>query len=148
MDRFDLEREYRLVEDEYNKAKATAAGFRGEYKRKCDICIGYVGLAVIMVMFYYLTIIFPSNYGPPIIAPIIIVMRFVYWAIGAIYVIFLLKKIYNVYLEGYSPRARKLAERSKRIPLTQKAEKYDEEASKYENRLNEIQELMLENEMK
>ncbi len=148
MDRFDLEREYRLVEDEYNKAKATAAGFRGEYKRKCDICIGYVGLAVIMVMFYNGTITVMYQFGPPLVYSIAGVMRIIYLVIGAIYGIFLLKKIYNVYLEGYSPRARKLAERSRRIPLTQKAEKYDEEASKYENRLNEIRELMLENEMK
>ena len=147
MDKFELEREYRLVEDKYENAKSNAAMYRAEYKRRCGVCVGYLGIAVIMVMFYNGTITVMFNYGPPLIYGYAGIMRLICISIGAIYGIFLFKKIYDVYLEGYSPRARKLAEKSGRLPLTLRAEKFDYEASKYENRLKEIQELMLENKM-
>lgn len=143
MDKYTLEREYLLVESEYNKAKTAAVGFRNEYKRKCDECIGFVVIAVLMVMFYYFSIVYTGEHGAPILAPIIIVMRLVYWAIGAIYGLFLLRKVYSVYIEGYSTIARKLAKKMRRTPLTVKAEECDEKAAKYANRLSELQELIL-----
>jgi len=121
-----------------------ATNYRNKYKNKSKICVVYVSLAMLMVLFYKGTF----THTVPMLSPIIIILRPIFWVIGGIYGVFLIKKILDLYLDGYSPRARKLAVKFKITPITVAAENFDKKANHYANILKDIEDLIMEEEIK
>lgn len=147
-DRYELEREYRMLEEEYHRANVRASGARKYYRRQCVECWGYIAFAGILWLYDALTMgnlvgmgdMFAVAWGQG--------TRMVYYPICAMYGVIVLRKIYKVYMDGYSPRARMLAARRGKKPLTLQAEEADVKAARCAARLQEIESQIWEMENK
>lgn len=130
------EHEYRLLKKKYLEVKGKAEMYRNKYTDKCIECLKYGAWGGVFVWFYYHAIvrILSHVYGPAaaVIGAILGVALLLYG-------IFFLHKVWRVYLEGTSPRARAIARKKRMTPLTLSAENYNMQALELENRLKEME---------
>lgn len=136
-----------LVELEHLKydlesKKMELEGLKKEYKELKGSIIYYIFPFLVFVLFYMVTI---GQFGNSDLGQAFsIVLVPIYMCLGGVYVIFVIKKIWYIYLNGNSEHARALSERFHTRSISKEIEQCTMELMNIEMKINEITEQISE----
>lgn len=130
---------YIELKNRREKASRRAKKCREDYKELCKECWGYILCLIPIYIFYKITIVLIIEMNILFVSKAAIVSKYAYFSMCFVYVVFILRKIWTIYMEGESPRARWLASETNHIPLTLLAERYENEVLKMDIRINEME---------
>ena len=134
------------LEYDLESRKMELEGLKKEYKDfRIDIVCNVIPL-IIMILFYIFTVGSYSSPGAGYSYAFYIVLSPILICIIGIYVIYLIKKLWNIYLNRNSERARKLAKKYGKRSVSEEIEKSMIDIANIEMKIEEIKdELLSEN---
>lgn len=122
--------------------KMELEGLKKEYKELKGSIIYYICPFLVFVLFYMVTI---GRFGNDSLGQAFsIVLVPIYLCLGGAYVIFIIKKIWYIYLNGNSEHARILSERFHNRSISKEIEQCTMELMNIEMKINEITERISE----
>lgn len=136
--------EYEALTNKCKKLRENAMQCRAEYREKCRKCEIYLFIGIGMVCLYQLMNMGIFDYYKDVTESFGNLARFyqMYFKgiFGVPYLIFLIIKAWDMFINGEDKSSRWFAEKLDYVPLTLLAEEYDEKALFLENELKKVEE--------